>query len=300
MSGRTSGYRSRLLDPHTEWTRRRLQVLLAAVVLAASGATAVAVWSLATMIPLRSTSNGTAQFDSSTSESAGSAQSAESAQVRQDKLAASPLPEARLQDAQPGQLSASETGTLDIPVPMEVGEAGVASGFPRTPEGALAQLAAIDTSALTSASVRTAQEVIAAWAVPGGPSAESWSGVHAVAALLESAGMPGDAQHALTVGADPTMGFIKGTVGGNFVVPCVLFIVTATIATPITTSGATSDGSVVGQPQHVAAADCQRMVWQDGRWVIGAGEEPAPAPSLWPGSQASFDAGYQWLEVPQS
>ena len=42
------------------------------------------------------------------------------------------------------------------------------------------------------------------------------------------------------------------------------------------------------------------MVWQDDRWVIGPGEEPAPAPSLWPGSQASFDAGYQWLEVPQS
>ena len=34
--------------------------------------------------------------------------------------------------------------------------------------------------------------------------------------------------------------------------------------------------------------------------MIGAGEEPAPAPSLWPGSQASFDAGYQWLEVPQA
>ena len=30
------------------------------------------------------------------------------------------------------------------------------------------------------------------------------------------------------------------------------------------------------------------------------GEEPAEAPSLWPGTQASFDAGYQWLEVPQS
>ena len=54
---------------------------------------------------------------------------------------------------------------------------------------------------------------------------------------------------------------------------------------------------------QVAAADCQRMVWQDdatgGRWVIGPGEEPAEAPSLWPGTQASFDAGYQWLEVSQ-
>ena len=80
------------------------------------------------------------------------------------------------------------------------------------------------------------------------------------------------------------MGFIKGTVGDDFVVPCIDFIITATIAG--------------GQPQQVAAADCQRMVWHEGRWMIGPGDEPAPAPSLWPGSQASFDAGYQWLEVP--
>ena len=107
-----------------------------------------------------------------------------------------------------------------------------------------------------------------------------------VAALLESAGMSSEAQNTITIGVEPKMGFIKGTVGDDFVIPCIDFIITATTA--------------AGQPQQVAAADCQRMVWQDGRWVIGAGEEPAPAPSLWPGSQASFDAGYQWLEVPQS
>ena len=36
-------------------------------------------------------------------------------------------------------------------------------------EQALAQLAAIDTTALTSASVRVAQDVIKEWAAPGGP-----------------------------------------------------------------------------------------------------------------------------------
>ena len=37
-----------------------------------------------------------------------------------------------------------------------------------------------------------------------------------------------------------------------------------------------------------------------GARVIGPGKEPAQAASVWPGSQASVDAGYQWLEVPQS
>jgi hypothetical protein len=111
--------------------------------------------------------------------------------------------------------------------------------------------------------------------------------VQAVATLLESAGMSADARDgALTIAVEPKMGFVKGTVDEDFVVPCIDFIVTATLA--------------AGPPQHVAAADCQRMLWQGDRWVIGPGDEPAPAPSLWPGSQASFDAGYQWLEVPQS
>ena len=52
-----------------------------------------------------------------------------------------------------------------------------------------------------------------------------------------------------------------------------------------------------GQPDRIAVADCQRMTWQDGRWVIAPGPEAPPTPSLWPGSQASYDVGYQWLEV---
>ena len=71
------------------------------------------------------------------------------------------------------------------------------------------------------------------------------------------------------------------------------------MTTLVVTATTSADGTA-GQPQQVAAADCQRMTWRTDRWVIGPGEEPSPAPSVWPGSQASFDAGYQWLEVPQS
>lgn len=268
-------FEAAVIDPQTEWTRRRLQILLGGGVAVVLGVLAGGAWSVASVV-----TGGSDVVDSSN----GVMQSA------QDQLASKQLPDAPLEAAQPGSLSSGETGTLEIPAPMEVGEMGVATGFPHTPEGALAQLAAIDSTALTSASVRGAQDVIAHWAAPGGPSPEGWSGVQAMAALLESAGMTSDAQNSITIAAEPKMGYIKGTVGDDFVVPCIDFIVTATILT----------GTQTGQPQQVAAADCQRMVWRDDRWVIGPGEEPAPAPSLWPGSQASFDAGYQWLEVPQS
>jgi len=264
-------YQTRLADPDTEWTRMRLQALLGVVVVVVLALVAGGAWSVVSMLTGSSPNNG-----------AGSS----SATSSQDQLADKQLPDAPLEAAQPGSLSSGETGTLEMPAPVEVGEVGVATGYPHTPEGALAQLAAINTTALSSASVRVAQDVITHWAAPGGPTAESWSGVQGLAALLESAGMSSDAQNTITIGVEPKMGFIKGTVGDDFVIPCIDFIITVT--------------TTAGQPQQVAAADCQRMVWQDGRWVIGEGDEPAPAPSLWPGSQASFDAGYQWLEVPQS
>ena len=264
-------YQSRLVDPDVEWSRLRLQILLGAVVVVVLALVVGGVWSVVNML---------------TGSSSGRRCRVRFGPVR-------PGPARRQATARragggrtAGSLSSGETGTIEIPAPTEVGEVGVATGFPHTPEGALAQLAAIDTTALTSASVRVAQDVIKEWAAPGGPTAESWSGVQAVAALLESAGMSSEASSSLTIAVEPKMGFIKGTVGDDFVIPCIDFIVTAT-----TTSG---------QPQQVAAADCQRMVWQEDRWVIGEGEEPAPAPSLWPGSQASFDAGYQWLAVTQS
>ena len=80
----------------------------------------------------------------------------------------------------------------------------------------------------------------------------------------------------LTVAATPEMGLVKGAVGSGYVVVCVDFVVTATV-----TSTA-----------RVAAADCQRMVWSGGRWLIGPGPEPAQPPSVWPGTEAAHDAGY--------
>ena len=40
---------------------------------------------------------------------------------------------------------------------------------------------------------------------------------------------------------------------------------------------------------------CERMQWSGDRWLIGPGVPPAQAPSTWPGSDASVQAG--WLPV---
>ncbi|MEO7844420.1 MAG: hypothetical protein ABIR82_03705 [Nocardioides sp.] len=205
-----------------------------------------------------------------------------SARGGEDELAIRPLPWAAPEQARPGPLTTQTTGRIVLPSANELGAARVPAGFPRTPAGALAQVIAIDRTALESASVARAQEIIASWAVPGGPTAQTWSGVAAVATFLSAGGFPASGVPELTLVAEPSMGLIKGSVGVDFVVPCVDFVLTATSA---------------AHTHRVAVADCQRMVWTRDRWMIGRGPEPAPAPSLWPGTSASLAAGYQWLEV---
>lgn len=279
MLNRTrNAYQTKLVDPSMEWTRLRLQILLGTAVVIVLALVGGGVWSVARLITGSDTGSAGAESGSSAGQSA------------QDRIANQQLPAAPVEAAQPGgELSTGTTGTILIPLPTKVGDVGVATGYPHTPQGALAQLAAIDSTALSAGSVAVAQEVIASWAAPGGPTGETWSVVQGVASLLSSAGLSADAHHGITISVEPKMGLIKGVVGEDFVVPCVDFILTATLPG--------------GSSQQVAAADCQRMVWQDdatgGRWMIGPGEEPAEAPSLWPGTQASFDAGYQWLEVSQ-
>ena len=256
--------------PKEPWTRRRLQVVLVVAVVVALALTVVG---MATVVGGRSSSGG--GVGRTVSRAAAPASSSAG-----DRLAAEPMHSATAQDAQPGQLTVQDAADLHVPIGSSEGPAGVATGFPPTPEGALGQLIAIDQQAMQPLSVANAQQVIDAWVMLGGPTGRSWSGVRAVAQLLTSSGMP-DGDGSLTLELRPAMGQIKGTVGRTFVVPCVDFV--ATVAT----------GSA--RAERVAVADCQRMAWDHGRWRIAAGPEPAPAPSIWPGTRASYAAGYRWL-----
>jgi hypothetical protein len=250
---------ARMLSGPDEWSRRRLQVLLAVAVAVIAAVVIGIVWSV---IELVRGDHGSAR-----------AENAESAAAEQA------WGDSAVDGAQPGALSRGSTGVIHIPQPRSLGQAQVATGFPKSTEGALAQLIAIDRRAIESGSVVTAQDVIAAWAAPGGPTRDSWSGVAAVQSLLEFAGLPANGSTELAIQLEPAMGLLQDETP----TVCVDFVLSVTVRG--------------GEPARIAVADCQRMTWTGDRWVIAAGDEATTTPSLWPGSQASYDAGYQWLEV---
>ncbi|MGI8414670.1 MAG: hypothetical protein ACR2P2_00360 [Nakamurella sp.] len=185
----------------------------------------------------------------------------------------------------PGAVSTNDPGDpILLPALTSTGPAGVPTGFPQTAAGAMAQLVAIDQVVLQSGSIAAAREVILQWALPGGPTPENWSTSSALVHLLSSAQTGGTSQ--LAVVLSPLMGQIKGRIGSDFVIPCVDFELDVTLTS-------TARGAV---------ADCQRMVWTrapsgtGGRWMIGAGSEPAEAPAVWPGTDLSFAVGYSYLQ----
>ncbi len=206
-------------------------------------------------------------------------------QVHRDTLAAAPMTKADLRAAQPSTLSTRDPGAIVLPASTGNGPAGIPSGFPHTPDGALAQLAAIDADVLNNANLDHARQVITAWAAPGGPTPQSWTGVQAIAGFLSAANLSpagAAAGSGLAVRATALMGMVKAVDGPDWVVVCVDFEVDATLK---------SSG-------QVAVADCQRMAWDasgPGRWLVGPGAEPAPAPSIWPGTDAAIDAGWKDL-----
>lgn len=207
----------------------------------------------------------------------------------QDAVAGSPMPVLPLSAATPQSVSTRDPGPpIVLPACADPGPANVPTGCPHTPQGAMAQLVAIDQTALQSGTLLGAREVIDRWALPGGPTRTTWSGVAAMAALLDGRAGGTATGGSVPVVVTPRTGLFKGdtdqagvraAVGEDFVVPCVQYELTLTIE----------------RTARVAVADCQRMVWTGQRWMIGAGPEPAQAPNVWPGTDASIDLGFRDL-----
>jgi hypothetical protein len=289
------------------WSRPRMLALLAGSVVVALllvAGLAVATWSAlqpARHDSPRTTWPGTgapSTVMSGLSTASGDHVPAQSVQAAEDALAVRAMPTVDQAASQPGPVSTRDPGApLVLPSPTSAGSAAVPTGFPPTAAGALAQMAAIDATALQSGSLQGARAVITAWALPGGPTASSWSGVAALTQFFNAAGLSGGGSAQLALTLTPLMGLIKGNVGPDFVIPCVDFEADATLNTTA----------------RVAIADCERMVWtpslagpspdaasssvapMPGRWMIGSGSEPAVPPSVWPDTDTAIAVGYRDL-----
>ena len=177
-----------------------------------------------------------------------------------------------------GTPSSTPAPVIGVPSPTETGPANVATGLPHTPAGAVAQLAAIDTTVLQAMSIPATHQIYTQWSHPDAPPARRWVMTRNVQAFLESARQPGQSTEAgVTVTAIPVAGQVKGTDGPDWVLACVLLDVRV----------------VITAQARVAYGHCEAMTWDTDRWVIAPGQAPAPAPSTWPGTDLAGEAGWR-------
>jgi hypothetical protein len=189
-------------------------------------------------------------------------------------------------DARRGVPAAVTGPVLEVPPATGAGPVQVPTGFPRTPEGAVAQLAAIETTVLQAMSIPQVNDVHAQWALPGAPDVASWPLTKNVQSFLASAGQGQSKDPTVAVTATPAAGQVKATDGPDWVVACVLLDVRATITAEA----------------RIGYGYCERMQWHPeptrensagGRWMIAPGAPAATAPSTWPGTELAFKADWR-------
>ena len=276
--------RAAQIDTDGAWGRPRLLATLAAGVVAAL--LFVVGLGLALFSGLRSTGGDTRPQVAATGVNATRA-----GPVPRDQVAARPMLQVGPEDARGGVPAAVAGPVIRVPAATGLGPAQVPTGFPRTPEGAVGQLAAIETTVLQGMSIAQANHVYDRWALPGGAGMANWALTKNVQNFLASAGQRQNMDATVAVRATPAAAQVKGTDGPSWVLACVLLDVRATITAEA----------------RIGYGYCERMQWQvgtgggaensaAGRWMIAPGAPAAPAPSTWPGTELAFQAGWRtWV-----
>ena len=199
----------------------------------------------------------------------------------QDTIADKPMLHVPDSAASPQPLAVKDTNpplTMSTPARGRSRSRLVATGFPHTPSGALAQLAAIDEAALDGGDPTHTKAVYRWAAQPGAVSLNDWNMYQGATGLYTVRKSLGQADYSSSF--QTSEGLIKGSVGPDFTVACVL--------------GVWSVSSQDSTTQR-AGADCQRMVWTADGWRIGPGRQPAESPGTWPGSAEAVRAGWRAL-----
>jgi hypothetical protein len=226
-------------------------------------------------------------------------------QAYRDTVAAAPMLRVDPDSARRGVPSAHPAPTLLVPASTGTGPAGVPTGFPKTPAGAVGQLAAIEATVLQGMSIPQVNDVHHRWTLTGAVGVADWPLTQNVQAFLAAAGQGQSKDPAVTVTVTPVAGMVKGVDGDDWVLACVLLDVQAVITTDA----------------RIAYGHCERLQWTDdagtdgagtqgtgaargtggrgGRWMIAPGPSPAPAPSTWPGTDLAIRAGWRtWVDAP--
>jgi hypothetical protein len=199
--------------------------------------------------------------------------------------------------ALPAEASAPQSLALHpapggVQLPAPTGDiAGIPAGFPPTPAGAVAALAALTTQGLRGADPQTYIHAYRALSATGAPPAEQARLVTLLTSLRSSAGIaPTGPVANLTMGWQPEQALIKGVLdSGRYTVVCVLGQFTADYQGRLVTYG-------VGDCQALRWTPADPVTGASGQWLISPGPAAATATDAWPGSQDSVNAGYEELQ----
>ena len=166
-------------------------------------------------------------------------------QAYRDSVAAAPMLKVDPDSARRGVPSAHPAATLLVPAATGTGPAGVPTGFPKTPAGAVAQLAAIEATVLQGMSIPQVNDVHHRWTLTGAVGVADWPLTRNVQAFLAAARQGQSKDPAVTVTVTPVAGMVKGVDGDEWVLACVLLDVQAVITTDA----------------RIAYGHCERMQW---------------------------------------
>lgn len=201
----------------------------------------------------------------------------------EDALASRPMVQLPVQAALPHMMTTRTAGpAITLPQPTLSVARWIPGGFPATPEGALAQLKALDETGMEGGDPQVYARAYRELSLPGAPEPGT-TGLTSVltefrshAGLADTGPIPD-----LEMTYQVTHGLIKGSLdAGRYSVVCVL--------------GQLSAGSQV-RTVSVGVGDCQAMRWTGTEWRISPGAPAAPAPNAWPGSAEAINAGYREL-----
>lgn len=204
--------------------------------------------------------------------------------VTEHELATRPMLQVPLSASTPHAMT---TNTAGPPIALPGGESVVGTlvpqGFPDTPEGAVAQLAALTEVGLSGGDPQSYAQAYRDLAEPGAPPAEHSMLFRNMVGFRESAHLaPTGPKEGLRITWSPVSAQVKGTIGADYVVGCVLGEFAADYQGRVVTVG-------IGDCQALRRVDTDRGE----QWRIASGPMAAQAPSPWPGTAEAVAAGYR-------